>query len=102
MATLKKVLGQMLSDARQHTGSPISRTLANGVRIEITQAVTGQVQLSLERPNTAPTEADWQLVLSRWPERVPEGVVPTARKDGRRFSLSGRWARPAVTTETAA
>lgn len=101
MATLKKMLGQMLTDARRHEGSPISRTLSNGVRLEITQAATGNVQLTLERQNTAPTDEDWRLVQQHWPELVPPGVVPASRKDGRRFTLTGRWARPALVTETA-
>jgi hypothetical protein len=39
-------------------------------------------------------------MLKHWPEPIPEGVQPTRRTEGRRRALIGRWARPALLSES--
>lgn len=100
--TLRKVLTQMLADARAQMGRGVVRSLSNGLKLEITQQADGTLQLTLERAGAAPTDDDWQAITSRWPELLPSGVVPAVRREGRRFTMTGRWARPAAITEAAA
>lgn len=98
--TLKQMIRGMLADARKTPGRPIVRSM--GVfTLEVTQLESGMVQTAMERLNTAPAQADWDRVLAQWPEPVPPNVVPSPRKDGRRYALVGRWARPAEITEAA-
>lgn len=103
MGTLKQTLRAMLASARQTEGQPIRRSLDRGLTVEVSQMSGGNVVVTLERLNTAPTEADWAYyVMGQFPERVPDGVVPSPRSEGRRHTLIGRWARPAEVTERAA
>jgi hypothetical protein len=103
VTTLKKTLRGLLAQARQAPGRPICRTLEQAaLKLEVLQSPGGNVQLTLERTDTAPTQADWQSVLTAWPEHVPPGVVPMPRKEGRRHALVGRWPRPAELSEASA
>lgn len=100
MSTLKATLSSMLLSARAQTGRPVVRTLPRGLVIEIVQAPSGELTLSLQRRDTAPSAMEWKTVLAHWPEPADGDVVPIARRDGRRHALVGRWARPALLVET--
>lgn len=101
MPTLKNTLRGMLANAREIEGRAIRRTLTEGIILEVIQAPGGNVSLTLERADTAPTPEEWQAVIAQWPELGPANVVPTPRKEGKRHALVGRWPRPAGITETA-
>lgn len=101
MATLKQISQSLLTSARQAEGRPFRRSLPGGLVIEVVQLASGDVQLTLERRDMKPGENEWTTTLKHWPERVPAGVVPQARTEGRRHILIGRWPRPAEVGETA-
>lgn len=101
MATLKQISGSLLVSARGAEGRPFRRSLPGGLVIEVVQLESGDVQLALERRDVAPADAEWATTLKHWPERVPDGVVPQARTEGRRHILIGRWPRPVEVGEQA-
>lgn len=95
MATLKQISYLLLTNARQAEGRPFRRSLPGGLVVEVVQLESGDVQLALERRDVAPSDQEWTTTIKHWPERVPDGVVPTRRTEGRRHVLIGRWPRPA-------
>jgi len=99
MATLKHTLKDLLTRAREAEERPFRVYLPRGLNIEVTQMKSGDVVLTLERSGIVPSAEEWQTVMAHWPELVPDGVVPTSRKDGRFYRLAGRWPRPAVLGE---
>jgi hypothetical protein len=97
--TLKQAIRGMLKDARAAVGRPILRSLAGVFTLSVTQLDTGQVSVTLERANKAPTEAEWERILAQWPESVPADVTPRPRSEGRRHALVASWPRPVEASE---
>jgi hypothetical protein len=102
MATLRASLYLTLTNARQAEGTPQRRALDDRLLLEITQLKSGDVQISLERTDEAPTDQEWARIVRGWPEVVPAGVVPIRRKEGRRYLMVARWPRPLVSLLTPA
>lgn len=94
MATLRQISHGLLTSARAAEGRPFRRSLPGGLMVEVVQLESGDVQLTLERRDIEPGANEWATMLKHWPERVPEGVVPQARTEGRRHALIARWPRP--------
>lgn len=99
MGTLNQALKAILRAARETEGRPVVRSLERGLSIAVLQDPDGQVALKIERLNAEPSAQEWETVLKHWPEPVPDGVVPTSRKAGRRHALTARWPRPALLGE---
>lgn len=93
MSLLTRNLREMLRLARAAEGRPIRRSLPDGLTLEVLQAATGDVVLTLARRDHAPAAAEYQRVLGQWPEAVP-AHTPVPRSEGRRHALVGRWPRP--------
>jgi hypothetical protein len=100
--TLKQTIKGMLRDARETPDRPVSRSLAGVITLAITQYASGQLSVSIERRNKAPTDENWSKILEQWPEPVPEGVTPRPRSEGRTYRLVAEWPRPAEVAERAA
>jgi hypothetical protein len=98
---IKQLFRRMLADGRNALGRPIVRS-AGVFTLEVTQFDTGTLKFSVDKLDIAPTNSDWVRFLAQWPEAVPDGVVPSTRKVGRRYALVGQWARPAEMAETSA
>lgn len=101
MGTLRQINQSLLTAARQAEGRPFRRSLPGGLLVEVIQHQNGDVQLTLERRDMDPGDNEWATTVKHWPERVPDGVVPTRRTEGRRRALIGRWPRPAEITQPA-
>lgn len=99
MSTIKGDLRAQLAAARRQEDVPQRRLQEAGHVLLVTQARNGDVVVVLERAGVEPEQGQWDRVLANWPEPVPDDVVPTKRKEGRRRVWVGRWPRPAATPE---
>jgi len=93
--TLKAISKRLLDSARQSEDRPFHCSLPNGMTEEVTQLKNGDVKLTLTRFDVDPGDNEWATVLKHWPERIPAGVIPTRRTDGRVHKLYASWPRPA-------
>lgn len=100
MSLLTRNLREMLRLARAAEGRPIRRSLPDGLTLEVLQAATGDVVLTLARRDHAPADGEWQRLVGQWPETVPPHT-PLPRSEGRRHALVGRWPRPLDETRPA-
>lgn len=99
--TLKAISKTLLDSARRDLDRPFRCSLPNGMTEEVIQLKSGDVKLALIRFDVDPGDNEWATVLKHWPERVPDGVIPTHRTDGRVHKLYASWPRPAEVAEPA-
>lgn len=99
--TLKQISKTLLNSARRDEEKTFRRSLPNGMTEEVTQLKSGDVKLTLIRLDVDPSLSEWNTVLKYWPERVPDGIVPSHKTEGRVHKLYASWPRPAEVTETA-
>lgn len=92
MATLTAILRTLLADAKQHPCAAQAKQLPRGLWVGLRVDDATDRQLKLERRGAYPSAQEWQMVLSHWPEALPEPRPTfTQYKTGPRYALVGRW-----------
>lgn len=98
MAVLKKILRELIRQAKLQPCVVQVRHLEGGLWLGVRIDAPNDRQLKLERKGVKPSAEEWKTVLDHWPEPLPDPRPHyTAYKTAPRYALVGHW--QAVQTE---
>src|SRR5690242_18587796 len=85
---LAQLLEDELAEAKEKTGSAVSRRLKNGLHIVLV-ARENEVVVGIWRNNAFPSISEWDTVMKNFPYATPK-VLPSPKQKGSRYMISAK------------
>lgn len=93
MATLKRIISDLVRAAETHQGEPQRATLKGGLRVDVRIIRAGATQIQISRNGLAPSLSEFETVLKNFP--YPIKAKPQSMKSAGRYFVTAAWATPA-------
>ena len=91
-STLTIILHDLSEKAIRNAPSPLSHDLGRGLRLHV-RVRDGKFSLGISRPAPQqPSEKEWQTVLSKFPQPLPQHDPPRLAAKNGRWYLVASWA----------
>jgi len=87
--TLKTLLADLLTDARQHKDKTQSLPLKHGLTIDLKVTADDVAHLAISRVGVAPALLEWQIVIDKI--GAPKGTTYATKPVNHRIYLVGEW-----------